>query len=232
MPFANVDRQSTVYDRLRKLVFSGDVAPGTKLVERDLAQQLGVSRIPVRESLGKLVAQGMLVGGEKWQGARVRNYTQDELRQLYEYREMLEGGAARAAARAATDADITWLYGVCDQAESEVGHYGSERWAGLDYRFHTALGEASHNERIIHGLRLLLTECFYVFYLHPARKGRPKPSPDVATAHMQSVVEDHRALVELIRGGNADGAEARARADMRKSGDRAMRALIASDLNT
>lgn len=232
MPFANVDQQSSVYDRLVKFVFSGQVAPGTKLVERDLARKLGVSRIPVRESLAKLVAQGLLVGGEKWQGARVRNYTHDELRQLYEYREMLEGGAARAAARAVTDADVARLDEICDQAQSEVGRYGSERWAGLDFRFHVALAEAGRNDRLLHGLRLLLTECYYVFYLYPGRRRRPKPSPEEAAAHMQSVVDDHRALVALVRSGDADGAERRARADMHKSGLRAIRLVMALDLQT
>jgi len=232
MLFSKTGDQSSTYDRLVKIVFSGQVAPGTKLVERDLAQELGVSRIPVRESLAKMVAQGLLVGGEKWQGARVRTYTSDEIRQLYEYREMLEGGAARSAAQAATTADLERLEMICEQGESEIGSYGSKRWAQLDHHFHVAVAEASHNERFVHSLKLLLTECFYVFYLYPARQGRPSPSKQDAQAHMQSVVEDHRELLNWIHAGDADGAEHKARTDMRKSGQRATRALIALDLQT
>ncbi len=229
--FSNTTDDSSVYDRLVKLVFSGEFSPGTKLVERDLARELGVSRIPVRESLAKMVAQGLLVGGEKWQGARVRPYNSEEIRQLYEYREMLEGGIARAAARNRSSADIERLRLICAESEKEIGNYGSQRWAQLDHRFHFALAEACRNDRMLHSTRLLLTECFYVFYLYPARQGRPLPSHEDALVHMRSIVDDHRELVDLIESGDSDGAERKARTDMRKSGRRATRALIDSDLN-
>lgn len=219
-----------VYDRLIKLVFSGQFAPGDKLVERDLAQELGVSRIPVRESLSKMVAQGLLLGGEKWQGVRMRTYTPEEIHELYDYRELLEGGAARVAATAATETDLARLHAICEQGQAEVGSYGSTRWAQLDHQFHAAVAEASHNQRIIQALTLLLTECHYAFYLYPAHRGRLTLSHDEALVHMQSVVNDHRALVELIRARDAEGAEQRARADMRKSKRRVTRALIIRDL--
>lgn len=231
MPFRKIDEQSTVYDRLTQLIFSGRFAPGQKLIERDLASELGVSRIPVRESLGRMVAQGLLLGGEKWQGVRMRTYTADEIHQLYEFREMLEGGAARAAAERATATDLERLEMICAEEEPEVGHYGSPRWAELDHHFHATLAEASHNERIAHSLTLLLTECHYVFYLYPAQCGRQwTPSPQEAAAHMQSVLEDHRMLLSLIRSRDGAAAEQKARADMRKSAQRATRALIARDL--
>jgi DNA-binding GntR family transcriptional regulator len=225
-----VDPSANVYDRLMKLIFSGQFAPGRKLVERDLAQELGVSRIPVRESLSKMVAQGLLLGGEKWQGVRLRTYTPEEISQLYDYREFLEGAAARTAASALSDADLVRLQLICEEGQAEVGNYGSARWAELDHHFHAAIAEASHNDRIARALTLLLTECHYAFYLYPAHRGRIAPSRDDARAHMQSIVDDHRALVELIRAGDAEGAEQRARADMRKSKRRVTRALIVRDL--
>jgi DNA-binding GntR family transcriptional regulator len=228
--FSQTSEESPVYDRLVKLVFSGEISPGTKLVERDLARELGVSRIPVRESLAKMVAQGLLIGGEKWQGARVRAYNSEEIRQLYEYREMLEGGIARAAARNRSSSDIERLGLICDESQKEIGNYGSQRWAQLDHRFHFALAEACRNERMLHSTQLLLTECFYVFYLYPAQQGRPAPSHDDVIHHMESIVADHRELVALIEARDSDGAEQKARLDMRKSGRRATRALIDKDL--
>ena len=228
--FSQTTEESPVYDRLVKLVFSGKTTPGSKLVERDLARELGVSRIPVRESLAKMVAQGLLVGGEKWQGARLRSYDSEEIRQLYEYRETLEGGIARASANSRTPGDIDRLRRICDQIEKEVGNYGSERWAQLDHRFHLALAESCRNERLLHSARLLLTECFYVFYLYPARQGRPAPAHDDAVAYMAGIAKDHRRLVDLVAAGDGDEAEREARSHMRKSGRRAERAIIDQDL--
>lgn len=219
-----------VYGQILKKIFSGEVAPGTQLVERQLATELGVSRVPVRESLTRLVAQGVLSGGEKGQGVRVRNYSANEVRHLYEFREMIEGGVAKAAAKYATESEIVAMEMVCDQMECEIGNYGSSRWASLDHKFHKVMANASRNERFIHALMSLLTESHYVFYLHPARGGRPRPSDELARSLMEKVVKDHRSLLELIRLKKPDKAEALARQHMRASADRANREIVANDL--
>jgi DNA-binding GntR family transcriptional regulator len=198
--------EESVYDRLVELVFSGSYEPGSKLTERDLAEHLQVSRIPVRESLGKMVAQGLLLGGGRREGVRIRQYTPDEIRQLYEFRLFLEVGAVRAAAKYAQAADIERIEAACDEMTRHVGEYGSQTWAKLDHQFHKALVHASHNKRAITALRALLTECHYVFYLRPSRQRR-QPTAEEATAWMDKVQQEHRLLVEHVVAGDADGAE-------------------------
>lgn len=198
--------EESVYDRLVELVFSGDYSPGSKLTERDLAEHLHVSRIPVRESLGKMVAQGLLLGGGKREGVRIRQYTPDEIRQLYEFRLFLEAGAIRAATEYAQAADIERLEAACEEMARHVGEYGSQAWAKLDHKFHKALVHASHNKRAIATVRLLLTECHYVFYLRPSRQRR-QPTANEATAWMNKVQQEHRLLVDHVVAGDADGAE-------------------------
>ena len=209
----------TVYDRLIRCLFSGNMAPGSKVVEQDLADALGVSRIPIRESLGKMVGQGLLVGEKGGRGVRMRKYTVEDIRQLYEARGVIEGGAARAASRSATDTDIARLQIICRQTKTEIGNYGSKRWAELDHAYHAALADASHNERLAQLLKLMLTECHFIFYLYPSRSRKPTLSPEDATVHMQEVLEgEHRALLNLIIAGDADAAARKAREDMHKSG--------------
>jgi DNA-binding GntR family transcriptional regulator len=222
----------SVYERVvQHIFFSGNVAPGTKVVEKRLADHLGVSRIPIRESLRRLAGQGLLVGDQNGEGGvRVRKYTAEEIRQLYELRELLEGGAARAAARAATDTDVARMEMTCQQMALDVGDYGSVKWANLDHAFHNALADASHNERIARTLKCLLTECHYLFYLYPSHHGRPKLSSEEVKVHMQSVVDDHRTLLGFICAGDADSAERKAREDMRVSNARFTQVLIARDL--
>ena len=203
---AQDSKKEAVYDRLVELVFSGTYEPGANLTERALAEQLEVSRIPVRESLGKMVAQGLLLGGGKREGVRIRQYTPDEVRQLYEFRLFLETGAVRAAAKYAQAADVEQIEATWKEMEQHVGDYGSQAWAKLDHQFHGALAHASHNKRVIATVRLLLTECHYVFYLRPSRQRR-QPSATEAKEWMATVQREHRQMIEQIVAGDADGAE-------------------------
>lgn len=221
-----------LYDQIVDMVFCGRFAPGAKLVEEELASALGVSRVPVRETLAKLVGQGLLVGGGKGQGVRLREYTVEEVRQLYEYREALEGIAAAAAARVGTATDLTRLEIICEQAEREIANLNSRKWPDLDYHFHLALAEASHNSRVSVQLKLLITECRYLFFVypHPSHVSQLKSHPEEATAYLRSVQVDHLKLLELIKAKAADEAEQKARADMRKSAERLARLMITGSL--
>ena len=219
-------QDNRVYQGILDLVFSGGRAPGSKLVEEQLAAELGVSRVPVRESLARLVGQGTLVGGGKGSSVRIRDYTLDDVRQLYEYREVLEGVAARAAAQVATATDLARLEIICQQAAAEISDCHEKRWQDLDQHFHFALADASHNRRIISQLRMLVTECQYVFFVYPY----PGSDSLQSAEYLNSVYEDHLALFEFIRSRDAENAEEKARGDMRKSAERILQWMIAGDL--
>jgi DNA-binding GntR family transcriptional regulator len=91
-----------IYHRLRFQLRAGTIAPGDRLVESTLAQQLAVSRSPVREALSRLVADGLLEssGGS---GFQVVMPTAEDMAEIFEMRRLLEPPAARQVARAATD---------------------------------------------------------------------------------------------------------------------------------
>ncbi|MCC7474704.1 MAG: GntR family transcriptional regulator [Pirellulales bacterium] len=219
----------SMYDRVvQHIFFSGGIAPGAKVVERRLADELGVSRIPIREILRQLAGQGLLVSDESGQGTRLRKYTAEEIRQLYELRELLEGGAARAAAKVATDTDVARLDMINDKLDTLIENFDTKLWADFDHAFHTALADASHNERIARSLKQLLTECHCVFYLHPSHF--KQSSAEERVAHLREVVEDHKAILKLICDGECDGAERKAREVMRASSVRFTKALILADL--
>ncbi len=215
-----------VYQGILDLVFGGDRKPGSKLVEEQLASELGVSRVPVRESLARLVGQGILLGGGKGESVRIRDYSADDVRQLYEYREVLEGVAARAAAQVATATDIARLEIICQQAAGEIHDCNAKRWQELDQHFHFALADASHNRRIIPQLRMLITECRYLFFVFPY----PTTDSNYKARSLKSIHEDHLALLELIKSHDAEAAEKRARTDMRKSAEKVLHLMIAGDL--
>jgi DNA-binding GntR family transcriptional regulator len=230
MPFSKVDEKSPVYDQLLGWLFSGKVAPGTRLVEQSLAREFGVSRIPIRESIHKMVAQGLLVEGGRGSSVRTRTYTAEDIRQLFEFRSALEGFSTRAAAANATEMDFARMEMICNEAEMDISNYGSQRWPELDHHFHAALAKASHNNRLIHCLKHLLAECHYVFYVLPPGIQPGEPVSEDAAAQMVEALEKHRAIIEAIRARDADRAEEIVQAHIEASGRHAAREKMALDL--
>ena len=95
-------------DTLRSRILAGELAPGDRLGEVELAEVMGMSRTPVREALRRLSSQG-LVEVEQHKGARVTDWSERELDQVFVLRAHLEGLAAAGAARLATDEQIEEL---------------------------------------------------------------------------------------------------------------------------
>ena len=91
-----------VYEEVRGAIIDLRLQPGTPLREAAIAEQLGVSKTPVREAIGRLEQEG-LVETTSFKGAVVSCYSQDDLREIYELRELLEGAAARTAAEDASE---------------------------------------------------------------------------------------------------------------------------------
>lgn len=221
-------KHGRVHDAILRKAFSDDVQGGDRLVERELAKELGVSRIPVRDALTKLVARGILVGGEKGQGAFVRRYSPDDVRQLYEYREMLEGGAAMAAARSAIDSDLLRMSMICDEMAAQADQFESARWRELDRKFHVTMAESGRNQRVINALEPLLIECFFMFYA-PSEAGVDE-TDEVRGAIPVRVVQEHREVLRLIQRRDAAGAEKAVREHICWVGDLANRLAIAAEL--
>jgi DNA-binding GntR family transcriptional regulator len=216
-----------LYNAIVRKVFSGSVNAGQRLVERELASEFGVSRIPVREILARLVTQGILVGGEKGQGVFVRRYSGEDIRQLYEFREIQEAGAGAAAARHANESDLLRMAMICDEMEAAIDDFESPRWRDLDHKFHLALAEASHNPRIVSVMKGLLVECFFMFY---APSDERVDTSDARHAIAVRVVEEHRTLIETIRQRDDERAAQMAQGHINWVGDIARRLYIAEEL--
>ena len=93
-----------VYEEVREAIIDLRLQPGEPLREATIAEQLGVSKTPVREALTRLEQEG-LVETTSFKGAVVSGYSAEDLQEIYELRELLEGAAARAAAESAPPAE-------------------------------------------------------------------------------------------------------------------------------
>ena len=94
---------ASAYERLLKAIEDGDLQPGSRLREAELADRFAISRTPIREALSRLESRG-LVTHEPHRGATVTRLGYAQVTELYDLREVLEGMAARLAAVNATDA--------------------------------------------------------------------------------------------------------------------------------
>ena len=107
------------YAALRADILDGARPAGTRLPEDTLADELGVSRTPVREALQRLGTEG-LVEHLPHRGARVSGWTTEDLQETFELRALLEGLGARRAAARATAADVTGLRELCTRMERAI----------------------------------------------------------------------------------------------------------------
>lgn len=135
---------------IRKRVMSGEFAAGTRLREEALARDLGVSRTPVREAIRTLVADGFLRFKPN-AGAFVVEWSDEDIRQLFDLRTLLESEIAEAAALSITPAQLAELEAVqarLDQLGTDKGARTIEQRNALNRQFHGIVAAASRKTRL------------------------------------------------------------------------------------
>jgi DNA-binding GntR family transcriptional regulator len=226
-----IDRTPPNLQKLVRLIFSEAYLPGDRLIERDLAARLALSRIPVREGLQKLVSKGILLKDNINRGLRLRDYGPAEVTHLHEYREAIELAAARAACHNRSATDLVQLEVICDDMEGEAPNAPSPRWLELDWQFHQTIVEASGNERFVNDFDLLMIECNYVFYRLPDTRipATSRDHPLLATL-VHGVVEAHRQIVKLIAARDTNGVVEAMRLHLAGLSNRVHRDVVKSQL--
>jgi DNA-binding GntR family transcriptional regulator len=180
-----------VYRHLRRAILHGRIPPHEQLVEADLAKRLGVSRTPVREAVLLLRADGLLTplpGG----GVAVKD-VRAELEDILGIREALEVYAARLAVARGTPAELKRLELICDEYDA-LAYREVEKRARLNRDFHGTLVGASRNPRLVK----ILAE-YREFFLAASRLY------DAET--VDRTAQEHRAILEAVKGGDAAGVE-------------------------
>ncbi|MES9543653.1 FCD domain-containing protein [Actinomadura sp. NPDC000600] len=143
-----VDR---VYTRLRADILDGVHPPGARLGEAELAEATGSSRTPVREALRRLEVEG-LVEVLPHRGARVPDWTPEDLEEIYDLRMLLEGAAARRAATRVTASDADRMDELCrlmDEAVEPGAGQDLDRVAELNAEFHDVIRAAAASGRLV-----------------------------------------------------------------------------------
>ena len=139
-----VDR---AHRELERAILDHRIPPGTPLSVPKLAEQLGISRSPVREAVLRLTAAGLAVNVPH-KGAVVAEIAVEDFSDLFEVREPLEGVAARRAAANATAEDLNDLRSILAQHEKVVGGDDVDCQVELDMRFHQRIREIAANAEL------------------------------------------------------------------------------------
>ena len=181
------------YERLIADIRTGQLRPGDRLTETDLAERLGISRTPVREAIRMLESDG-LVDHQPRSGARIRRLDMAEVTELYEMRAVLEGTAARFAARAAYDSELAELEAI--NAEMAAAGGKPERLYHANRQFHRVLMNAARNRFLWRSVEAVQKTLLIL--------GR---STMEEADRAQAAVAEHAAVLAALRAHDGDAAE-------------------------
>lgn len=195
-----------IKSHLLNAILRGEYKPGERIIETRLASQLGVSQAPVREALRDLTVLGM-IESSPYKGASVRQFTMEELGEIYPVRAALEGIAGRTAVHRLTAADFATLEQITEAMLTSADKGDAQLQARQNIEFHRLIVEASHNQTLIQiwGSFQFATWTFVTM---------------ARTAHnLHELAMRHYAVIEALRSGDPAQAEVALRKHIEEAGD-------------
>ena len=190
-------------ERLRRAILAGDMAPGQRLVEEELAGTLGVTRASLRAALFDLAAEG-LVERIPNRGARVRAVTLDEAIAITECRMALEGLCAAKAAERVTEPDAARLRQIGEEMERSVAEGELLKYSALNHELHRLVREISGQTVAASLLERLNGQLVRHQFQLSLRPGRPQAS-----------LPEHLAIIAAVAGRRPAQAEEAIRRHLR-----------------
>lgn len=190
-----------VADRLRADILEGQLKPGEWLRQERLAQEYGVSQMPIREAFKELAAEG-LVEHVPYRGVRVVEFAADDVADLYAQRGFLEGIAARAAATLITQVELDELRALLSQMAQRLGPQQLTEYRELNRRFHQVVFQASHRAYLVRTLGQLWDAFPNMLWGNFAQTA-VEPLPD----RNLNDVEEHQAILTALENHDPDAAE-------------------------
>ena len=185
-----------VAERLRTLIFGGELPPGSFLDEAALCTQLSISRTPLREALKVLTAEGLL-RHEPRRGCFVNEVTEQDLDEIFPVIALLEGRCAFEAARNATDADLAALEALHDKLNKHAKARRINDYYDANFAIHEAIITLANNRwlaQVITDLRKIV-KLARLQQLH-------------APGRLEQSLSEHMAVFAALKARDAEGAEA------------------------
>jgi phosphonate utilization transcriptional regulator len=187
---------SLVQREIERKILAGELLPGAKLNEAELAAGMGISRGPVREAFRALEQAG-LVHTEKNRGVFVRQVSLAEADEIYEVRAALEAQIGRLAAKRITSEQLEGLRSIVKRMHAAGRSHDADAYFPLNIEFHEALAEAAANRALATNYRRVVNE------LNLYRRETLTRDADILPVSIQ----EHEVIVNAIAKGDAAAAE-------------------------
>lgn len=197
-------------DYIRTRIATGEYAPGHRLKERELSDETGISRIPIREAIRALASEGFVTLVPR-RGAIVTELQPDLLDEIFEVREALEVQECVLAARRATQEEVATMRASVEAAEEAARVGDAEGINAANARFHEILVDASHNDTLAQVLRPRKNRLNWIL----------RQNDDVTL-----VCREHRDILEAIASGDVERAREVATSHVRTSKQLALAVLF------
>jgi DNA-binding GntR family transcriptional regulator len=182
-----------VTDDLRDAIIAHELEPGRRLAEDDLANQMGVSRGPVREALARLEREGLVVI-ERHKGARIASWGRSDVEEIFSLRLVLEQLAIEWACRNATAADIEAIEGVVKEFRDLTDKQRTVKVVSqFDLDFHSAIFSAAHHDRLERAWEILRSQ-IHSFLIYTWNR-----DDSINKSLMSSWDRDHQIFVDIIK---------------------------------
>ena len=186
--------RDVVFNTLRQAILRGELKPGERLMEIQLANKLGVSRTPIREALRKLGLEG-LVNMVPRKGAEVADITEKSLRDVLEVRKALEELSVQLACEKITEEEIEELKRVAERFKDTLNDQDVTKIAEADVAFHDVIYTATDNQKLILLLNNL-REQMYRYRVEYLKKEEAYPQ----------LIAEHEELIDNISKRNKEEA--------------------------
>lgn len=187
--------RDVVFHTLRQSILMGDLAPGQRLMEIKLAENLGVSRTPIREAIHKLELEGLVVMSPR-KGASVAKITEKDLTDVLEVRCSLEELAVELACEKISPEEISQLKVVMEEFKQAMSGNDITTIASKDVAFHDVIFTATGNKRLIQLLNNL-RELMYRYRVEYLKDYE---------SHSK-LIKEHEIIIESLENGNTEQAK-------------------------
>lgn len=178
--------RDVVFNTLRQAILRGELKPGERLMEIQLANKLGVSRTPIREAIRKLELEGLVLMIPR-KGAEVAEITEKSLRDVLEVRSALEELAVQIACENITEQEITELQEAAKEFKEILKTDDVTKIAGADVNFHDVIYLATDNQKLIQLLNNL-REQMYRYRVEYLKRSEVYPQ----------LVKEHQEIIDAI----------------------------------